>query len=422
MHSKYSILFISFIFLLSCEKRVWENPFDSVTQKSIFTPSNLIASQIGLSINLTWTETNNLISGYIIEKQVENGIFTKIATLPKGTVNYIDFSTIAGKIHTYKLTAYADKNLSNTISTVIKPATAPKINETTLNSKTYSTATFFTNVSDEGSPIITSGVCWSTSPSPTISNSKANNSNGANSFSSKIFNLIPNTTYYIRSFASNAIGISYGPQQTLVLYFNSPGPSTSDGSGNTYSTVRIGDQTWISKNLVTNRYQNGQSIPNITNGTQWTNSTSGAYCSFNNDINSSTSYGHLYNYFAVTESRNICPVGYHVPSKQEWETLISFIEGSSNGPLLKEAGTTYWSIANGNNLSGFNARSGSWRSQDAGFYYSLRTGGAYFWSSTKDNTKYPWIFFIGTDTPVAKTSQDPYFETAAGASVRCLKN
>lgn len=222
-------------------------------------------------------------------------------------------------------------------------------------------------------------------------------------------------------YASNGIGTTYGPEQSVILVLNIAGNPITDGSGNVYNTVIIGDQTWMKKNLVTTKYQNGQNIPNITIGTAWTSATSGAYCDFLNNTTTSDSYGHLYNYFAVEDTRNICPVGYHIPTKQEWEVLYNYVGGSGAGALLKESGTTYWSVANGTNQSGFSARSGSWRSQDGGFYYALKTGGAYFWSSTKDDPKYPWLFSINLETS-AKISQDPYFEMQAGASIRSLKN
>lgn len=417
----YLLLVLSFS-LISCEKRVWENPFDLLSTKSLFTPTNLSISQSGTKLILTWDQPNNLISGFKIEREYSANSFAVIANLSKETHTYTDAAVIGGKQYKYKLTAIAGSNFSNSIQKSYTTADIPTISQFNLLSKTLTSATYSTSVVDGGSPILTKGVCWNNSPNPTIDNSKTLDGAGSNSFNSLVSNLTPNVKYYIRPYASNVIGIKYGPELTLTLILNTKqGQDVTDASGNVYGTVVIGDQTWMSKNLVTTKYQNGQTIPNVTNGALWSALTTGAYCDFLNDVNSAAGYGHLYNYFTVTDSRNICPVGYHVPSKIEWETLLAYIGGNSSGALLKETGTTYWAIGNGTNLSGFSARSASWRSQDSGFYYSLRTGGAYFWSSTKDTPKNPWVFSINSET-IAKISQDYYFEVAAGASIRCLKN
>ena len=418
-------LLIIVIFVSSCEKKIWDNPFDDEAPKSVFTPTNLFATQVGSSVSLSWVETNNLISGYIIEKQVDNGLFLKIANLPKGSIKYLDNEAIPGKLNQYRLIAFALNNFSNPITVSITPASAPKIIQISLNSKTFSSASFTTNFSDGGSPITSKGVCYSTTPSPTISNSKTIDGAGSGTSVSNIFNLSPNVKYFVRPYATNVIGTTYGLEQSIILNLNVAGPSAKDGSGNVYHSVQIGDQTWISKNLITTKYQNGQSIPNITDSKSWTNSTNGAYCDFNNDINIGNVYGHLYNYYSVADSRNICPSGWHIPTKIEWETLINYLGGpSSAGNKLKESGSLYWMSANatGDNSSGFSARAGSWRSQDALFYYGVKTGGALFWTSTKDDPKYPWVMGIQTFGEPVKIVKDPYFESAAGTSIRCLKN
>jgi uncharacterized protein (TIGR02145 family) len=223
------------------------------------------------------------------------------------------------------------------------------------------------------------------------------------------------------------LGTSYGFEFPVILVLNVAGPTAIDGSGNVYNSVQIGDQTWTSKNLITTNYQNGQSIPNITDSKSWTNSTIGAYCDFNNDINIGKVYGHLYNFYSVADSRNICPSGWHVPTKSEFETLINYLGGTAAaGNKLKESGSLYWMTQNatGDNSSGFSARAGAWRSQDALFYYGVKAGGALFWTSTKDDPKYPWVMGIQIFDAFtsAKIVKDFYFESAAGTSIRCLKN
>ena len=66
-------------------------------------------------------------------------------------------------------------------------------------------------------------------------------------------------------------------------------------------------------------YRNGDTIPNVTDNTEWSNLTTGAYCNYDNDVNKATTYGCLYNWYAVNDSRNIAPEGWHVPRDAEWK-------------------------------------------------------------------------------------------------------
>jgi uncharacterized protein (TIGR02145 family) len=420
------LLFITTLFF-NCEKKIWENPYDTQAPKELFTPNNFVAKQVGNKINLTWAQTNNNISNYNLERKVDNASFIKVATVTAGLLSYVDNAQANGKVHEYRLTAIAGENYSNSAITSITPIGAPNIISTNINSKTFSTINFTSTVSDEGSAITSKGVCWSTNSNPTTANSKTSDGLGNSSFNSIISNLNSNVKYFFRPYAINAVGTSYGPEQSITLVLNTPGPTATDGSGNNYNSVQIGDQTWLSKNLITTKYQNGQSIPLVTDSKAWTNSNFGAYCNFNNDINIGNIYGHLYNFYSVVDSRNICPLGWHVPSKTEWETLLNYLGGSGPaGNKLKEKGNLYWiqENATGDNSSGFSARAGAWRSQDGGFYYGVRAGGALFWSSTKEDIKYPWVFGIQIfdATGAAKIVKDAYFEQAAGTSIRCLKN
>ena len=153
------------------------------------------------------------------------------------------------------------------------------------------------------------------------------------------------------------------------------GPETgtvTDIDGNTYQTVKIGDQWWMAENLKVTCYRNGDAIPNITDGTTWASLSTGAYCEYNNDINNVATYGRLYNWYAVTDSRNIAPAGWHVPSDAEWKQLEMYLgmsqseadatgwRGTDEGGKLKEVGTMHWNSPNtgATNESGFTALPG----------------------------------------------------------------
>jgi uncharacterized protein (TIGR02145 family) len=101
--------------------------------------------------------------------------------------------------------------------------------------------------------------------------------------------------------------------------------SMTDQEGNSYKTIVIGTQTWMAENLKTTRYRNGDLIPFVTDMKQWINLASGAYCWYNNEIIYKSTYGALYNWYTVNDSRNIAPAGWHIPDDDEWLTLINYL-------------------------------------------------------------------------------------------------
>ena len=94
-----------------------------------------------------------------------------------------------------------------------------------------------------------------------------------------------------------------------------------------YPTVKIGTQCWFSKNLEETKYLNGDSIKHISNTPSWASLTTGAWIDYNNDASNGVIYGHLYNWFAATDNRSICPKGWYVPTEAEWQILINFTGG-----------------------------------------------------------------------------------------------
>lgn len=128
----------------------------------------------------------------------------------------------------------------------------------------------------------------------------------------------------------------------------------ADFDGNTYRTVQIGTQFWMAENLKTTKYINGDPILLVNDSLQWVNLNDGAYFNIDNDPTNAAKYGCLYNLYAVTDPRKICPKGWHVPDYEELNTLIKFLGGgNAAGPKLKS--TSGWAEANGTNSSGFTA-------------------------------------------------------------------
>jgi len=284
---------------------------------------------------------------------------------------------------------------------------------------TPSLATSGGNVSfDGGTSILERGVCWSKSQNPTITNSKTSNGKGTGIFSSSLTGLTPGTTYYVKAYATNSVGTAYGVELSFKTSITNGGISVTDIDGNVYNTVTIGTQVWMVENLKTTKYRNGDPIPNVTDANEWYNSTTGAYQWYNNsEAKYKDIYGGLYNWYTVTDSRNIAPNGWHVPTNTEWTILAEFLGGSNlAGGKLKEAGTTYWDTPNINatNTSGFTALPGG-EVSNIGSTYLIGCNG-FWWSSTNSGTTSwdlcsSWSYLSRTNA--SKT---------CGYSVRCLKD
>jgi uncharacterized protein (TIGR02145 family) len=176
-----------------------------------------------------------------------------------------------------------------------------------------------------------------------------------------------------------------------------------DIDGNTYMTVKIGNQWWMAENLKVTHYRNGDPIPNVTNISQWSSLSTGAYCAYaNNECNADTC-GYLYNWYTVNDIRNIAPTGWHVPTDEEWKILEKYLgmsrseaddtgnRGTDEGGKLKETGLTHWNSPNtgATNETGFSAiPCGAYDGtidyfHDSGYH-------VYFWSSTEESSTNAW--------------------------------
>ena len=175
---------------------------------------------------------------------------------------------------------------------------------------------------------------------------------------------------------------------------NGIGPTDADG--NTYTTVTIGSQVWMKENLKTSKYRNGNAITTNLTDIGWQNTTSGAYAIYNNDAANNTTYGKLYNWYAVADPRGLCPAGWHAPSDAEWTTLENFLGGANGaGGKMKSTGTILtgtglWQDPNtdATNSSGFTGLPGGYR-LDFGAYTDFGYYG-YWWSSTEASSTNAW--------------------------------
>jgi uncharacterized protein (TIGR02145 family) len=278
--------------------------------------------------------------------------------------------------------------------------------------------------SDGGAAITVRGVCWSTAPNPTTVDNTTSNGAGTGSYSSSITGLQPSTTYYVRAYATNLYGTAYGNQ----VQFNTstplsmPGPGVTDINGNTYATIVLGNgQEWMAENLRVTTYANGDPIPNVMDNLAWGQITVGAWSYFNNSSQNDIPYGKLYNWYAVTDPRNVCPAGWHAPSEEEWTQLTDFLGGLDlAGGKLKTTGTQYWLPPNtgATDTIGFSGLPGGARFYLDGTFVQLGTGGNW-WTTSENNGGGGWGRLLENDNatiwPTSGVKQN-------GLSVRCLRD
>ncbi len=207
---------------------------------------------------------------------------------------------------------------------------------------------------------------------------------------------------------------------SIFSFSQTSGSGVTDIDGNFYESVIIGSQEWTAENLKTTKYSDGSLIPEVTDGTQWSNLSTDARVFYNNDIANNAIYGILYNWYAVSDSRNVCPNGWRVPTSEDWDTLTNFLGGLPvAGGKMKDVGTNLWQSPNQNasNSSGFTGLPGGFRNYDGTFFSNGQS--AYFYSSSLDqlgNAKFRGLFY-GSES----VDNGAEFKTY-GYSVRCLKD
>jgi len=200
-----------------------------------------------------------------------------------------------------------------------------------------------------------------------------------------------------------------------------PAQTVKDIDGNVYTSVTIGTQVWMVENLKTTKYRNGDLIGTTTPATldisgettpkyQWT---------YDGNESNVATYGRLYTWYAVTDNRNVCPAGWHVPSDAEWTTLITFLGGIRvAGGKLKETGTTHWQSPNigATNESGFTALPSGGREAN-GTFGGVRDD-SLWWSSSETSATIAYnryMDYLGFVSSSLGSKQD-------GFSVRCLRD
>jgi len=215
------------------------------------------------------------------------------------------------------------------------------------------------------------------------------------------------TKYYVKSYATNGINTSYGNQVEFVA---------------DYSEIIIGSQVWAIENLNTSTYRNGDTIPQVTDQTDWDNLTTGAWCWYSNSSANGITYGKLYNWYAVNDLRGLAPVGWHIPTLSEFQTLTTFLGGTTvAGGKMKSTGDVtvgdgLWTSPNtgATNSSNFTALPAGIR---IGSFSSIESI-ARFWTSIESGSNANFLELNNyNDDVVYTTSLKRY-----GYSVRLIKD
>lgn len=173
----------------------------------------------------------------------------------------------------------------------------------------------------------------------------------------------------------------------------------------------------MAENLKTTRYANGDIVPNVTDDMQWSNLTTGAWCYYDNDIKYDKIYGKLYNWYSVSDSRNVCPIGWHVPTFEEWGNLIDYLGGMELAGKSMKHLSGWPNNSNGTNSSGFSGIPGGYRNKSSTFV-SIDISGSWL-SSTELNyySAYPCFLNMLTDFAYRNNTSK-----CSGQYIRCLKN
>jgi uncharacterized protein (TIGR02145 family) len=295
---------------------------------------------------------------------------------------------------------------------------APEVTTLGITNNTGITASSGGNVIlDGGQPVTQRGVCWNTSPNPTleINLGYTNDGTGTGAFTSEITGLSEETTYYVRAYAINEIGVSYGNQVQFTTPQWTCGISAiADADGNVYNTVVIGTQCWMAENL-------NVGIQIITGTNPVDNGIVEKYCYGNSATNCSI-YGGLYrwneamSYTNIPGSQGICPDGWHIPSTSEWTTLIAHA-GAEASCKLRIVGDTYWNN-NGcaTNETGFSALGGG-SLPSSTIFLGLKSNTS-FWTSSGVSSNADTYFISSSSVDVSLVSNPQSY----GQYIRCVKN
>lgn len=320
------------------------------------------------------------------------------------------------------------------LATAVSPF-SPDVTTSNITDTTQTSAVTGGNVTNSGSDVISRGVCWNKTGNPSIENDHTEDGTGKGNFTSLITGLDPGTEYYVRAYATNLAGTSYGDQKIFEtkLYNN----FTDSRDGKTYRTILINGQEWMAENLAYLPVINSPTGGSINDPYYYVYDYSGNSVEEAKTLDNYHVYGVLYNYSAALES---CPSGWHLPTNEEWTAMENYLiengfnyDGTTTGNKIAKslAAVDYWYESNttgavGNmedypesfNKTGFSGLPGGL------FNYPNKKFGektliGFWWSSTEESDIYTWNRQIKYNI----SSVDRFGQSREhGFSVRCVKD
>jgi len=217
----------------------------------------------------------------------------------------------------------------------------------------------------------------------------------------------------------------------IITFFINLVSSQTKKSTTYLTSIKICNKFWTTSNLDVSNYSDGTPIPQVTDPTEWANLTTGAWCYYDNNPAYNKTYGKLYNWYAVagifdlasaenpTLRKKLAPVGWHVPTENDWSYLINCLGGINSGYKMKEIGKKHWSEPNkgATNTSGFTGLPGGCRFNSGTFNFYSYSG--YWWSCSLLDTSNAFYHYLDT-YQIASGSLMSY--KSYGYSVRCIKD
>lgn len=281
-------------------------------------------------------------------------------------------------------------------------------------------------VTDDGGSALTAiGFKWGLQPDLSDATTSQGAMASGNTFEVTLNSLAASSTYYFCAFATNIAGTTYGdtltfetpcdPMSTNMQGCDSGSLTQFAYQGYDYQLIDINGECWFAENLRSEKYNDGTVIPSGLDNSTWETTSTGALATYEegsgNEALNRAAYGHLYNWYAVNDSRGLCPTGWHVPSDVEFSALSNFLGAGTAGEAMKSS-----SCWDGSNVSGYSALAAGARTTQGYFNYAGAFG--YFWSSTSDGTNAWFRFLESSQTDLGRQSLEPHY----GQSIRCVRD
>jgi len=393
---------------------------DGVVEVVPLPPSELKATLVsGEQVDLSWKDNSTNETGYKIERKTDTGNFTEIGSTATDVTTFSDKTLSLNTNYTYRVYSLnqVGKSISYSNEVTIKTFNVPTLTTTAITEIVASGAKSGGTVSsDGGSGIIARGVVWGTSTNPTTSlNTKTSDGTGVGAFQSAITGLAPNTKYYVRAYATNSVGTSYGDELSFT--------TTPSFTFNTVTNPKTG-KTWMDRNLGSSRAATSSTdAESYGDLYQWGRGTDGHQkrTSATTTTRSNTDVPVNGNFIITTNNpfdwrspqnnnlwqgvngiNNPCPVGYRIPTEPEWNTeRLSWISNNAAGAYASPLKLP---------MAGF-------RLLQSGII-GTNSGDGFYWSSTVSGTNSNYLFF-GSDYAFV---DEPEGYRAYGFSVRCIKD